>query len=206
MFISISEINKEFCKYDDGMYASINNCNHYLLDKLVLTAGCDNYWMSRKSIHILENGVDIISEDNEDIPYLELITTKNWITLLNGRYSKPFVIKNLEFINGWIKQLVIIIKDYNFNLLYDYIVLYINIKDAVLEAYKLYKTQIEVMTKDLDIIIFKSLVQVNNGLEFTIKKFKYFSILNRKKIISFIELYSNINKFKLKKLKDSLYN
>lgn len=206
MFISIEALDAIFKKYDDGKIASAIDCNRKLLSELVATAACDNYWISKSAMYILQNGMDIIySHNNQDISYLELLNNSDWILLFNGAYSKAFTYTNIQYINGWPANLLDLTNQYSDEIFFEYLTINIYNKEAILEAYKLFPIQISLLIPRLNIDIWQYLVLTISGTLLAIKFIKSYSITDQKQLLKYLELNSPLTKNQIiKKIKIEL--
>lgn len=183
MFESIEKMNLIFSKYDDGYIASIIECDRNLLTKLVLTATSNNFWLSKYAMNILNTGID------NDITYLELLTSDDWFALLNGIYSSKFTYNNVEYLYGWLLDFINIDLYSNNYLLLKYLETYYNNRQAII-ACERYIDRIATVIPNFNISIWKYLVQFNSGQKLAIHSLKHYSIQNQKKIRLYLNKYS----------------
>lgn len=181
MFDSIQKLNLVFDRYDDGFMASFSECNRELLSELVLTAASTNYWVSNYAMEILSKGMD------QDISYLELLTVNDWAILLYGRYSFRFPVNNIDYVYGWVSDLINI--DNDVVSLSDYFENYINNRQAILACAR-YIDRIRSLIPNFNIDIWQYLVQFPDGRQLAFDSLSKYSNLDQKKIRLFIKVYS----------------
>lgn len=182
MFDSIQKLNLVFGRYDDGFIASLIECNRELLSELVLTAASNNYWVSSYARDILTKGMD------QDISYLELITVNDWAILLYGKYSSKFPYDHINYVYGWVFDLININDDNGLHSLSKYFDTYSNNRQAIL-ACERYITKINQLIPNFSINIWQYLVQFSKGKQLAIDSLHRYSALNQKKIKLFLNAY-----------------
>lgn len=182
MFDSIQKLNLVFGRYDDGFIASLTECNRELLSELVLTASSNNYWVSSYARDILSKGMD------QDISYLELLTVNDWATLLYGKYSSKFPHDNIDYVYGWVADLININNDHSPHLLSKYFEAYHNNRQAIL-ACERYTTKINQLIPNFSINIWQYLVQFPKGKQLAIDSLHRYPTLEQKKIKLFLRAY-----------------
>jgi hypothetical protein len=187
MFNTIDQLNNVFKRYDDGTIASIIECNRDLLTNLVLAAAGNNFWLSKYAINILILGVDTI-QTGEDIPYLELITVTDWIRLLNGKYSENLPQQHLNYMHGWLLDLLLLTKG-DLDQLLTFLSNWMNNKIAIITAANHHMDQIILLVPQFDLSIWQYLVQIPNGKQLVIDSIDKYSRIDQKKIITYLQTY-----------------
>lgn len=187
MFSTIDQLNNIFKRYDDGTIASIIECNRSLLTNLVLAAAGTNFWLSKYAINILILGVDTI-QTGEDIPYLELITVTDWIRLLNGKYSESLPQQHLNYMHGWLLDLLLLTKG-DLDQLLTFLSNWMNNKIAIMTVVNRHMDQIILLVPRFDLSIWQYLVQIPNGNQLVIDSINKYSRVDQKKIITYLQTY-----------------
>lgn len=102
MFLTNAQLSKSFNNTNDHIIECNSGINQQKLTELCKSAASNNFWLSKQALNILKHGVDI----EESIPYLELLSTNDWVLLLSGLFSEKFVNENTEYVNDNVWKLI----------------------------------------------------------------------------------------------------
>lgn len=182
-FTSTSDIYNEFYHDVDGMFICRQICNQQLINRLTEAACDSNYWLSRSAIDILSHGYDF----EEDVSYVELLSTHNWAHLLKGKHTQQFIYSHIDDMHGWPYDLLHI-DNHNVSII-DYIEKHYQCRDAIMELFKLNLYRVLDVVYDIDIHIWNYILQLSQGQYLITRFISKYDHADQRKLLDMIKDY-----------------